>query len=785
MTGPIRSRRRRLTSLAVLATAALGVGLLAPAATGPAGATAAATASAAAAEPQPVTDPVPADVERGNLGLVLERYHRFPRTEPTPAPTDPRLMRHARVNHLGELPDGRQYVPDLNGPLYLLDGEKRHRYLDMKEEFGDFFSGRGLGSGFGFVTFHPRFAVNGRFYTVHTEQLDDMDSKATTYPAQDGQFLQSVVTEWTAKDPGANRFRGTHREVLRLGFQSQIHAVQQIDFNPTARPGDEDFGLIYVAVGDGGAGIGDDFPRDLDSPYGKIWRIDPDGDDGPTGSYGIPEENPHVGTAGALGEIYASGLRDPHRFSWDPGGQHRLLLGHIGQKVTESVYEVRAGDNFGWSDLEGRWAYDPDNECFLTELSEEDKAAGYVLPVTSYDHERPAGYDCSADIGQGISGGQVYRGDIAALRGTYVFGDIVDGRVMWAKAAQLRQERRGEAPIKEMQLYDTRGERVRMTDLVDDYRVDLRFGTDQDGELYLLSKSNGMVWKVVDAVKNRWPADFVPQLQRDVVAHWDFEHPLGADGGREEDRGSSTTLLDLVNGGWESRVADGAHAGSRTSIRTRQVDPARNGNDDWKAGVWDADGVESLAPFAGARGTTVMGWFKVTGDLPAPNTTTPDPEDDYNAVGLAGILSGNSDGHGVRSLLELIEVDGELSLVALGRRLDDGASQTFAADAPWQQLLPRGQWVHLAATFDYTTGRMALYRDGERLAGRYTTPGDPWQVDGTGTSDTLPRGIKVGGSFPQDTTERNPCDCRMDDLAFLDTAATRQEIAARYRRYAR
>ena len=84
--------------------------------------------------------------------------------------------------------------------------------------------------------------------------------------------------------------------------------------------------------------------------------------------------------------------------------------------------------------------------------------------------------------------------------------------------------------------------------------------------------------------------------------------------------------------------------------------------------------------------------------------------------------------------------------------------------------------MHLAATFDYTTGEMALYRNGEPLDGFYTTAGDPWQVDGTGTSDTLPRGIKIGGSFPQDTVERNPCNCRMDSLMFLDRAVTAKEV---------
>ena len=147
------------------------------------------------------------------------------------------------------------------------------------------------------------------------------------------------------------------------------------------------------------------------------------------------------------------------------------------------------------------------------------------------------------------------------------------------------------------------------------------------------------------------------------------------------------------------------------------------------------------------------------------------------------MLSGNSDGHGVRALLELIQVNGELRLVALGRRIDEGASQTFAASQDWRELLPAGEWVHLAATFDYTTGDMALYRNGKPLDGFYTSDNDPWQVDGTGTSPTDPRGLKVGGSFPQNASERNPCNCRMDALMFLDREVGADEVKQQHRRF--
>jgi hypothetical protein len=126
----------------------------------------------------------------------------------------------------------------------------------------------------------------------------------------------------------------------------------------------------------------------------------------------------------------------------------------------------------------------------------------------------------------------------------------------------------------------------------------------------------------------------------------------------------------------------------------------------------------------------------------------------------------------------------ELHLVALGRRIDGSASQTFAASDPWPTLLPQNEWVFLAATFDFDTGKMALYRNGVPLSGFFVTPGDPWGLDTPGrhvTSATDPRGIKIGGSFPQNTQERNPCNCRMDSVMFLDRVAHPHEIRAQYR----
>jgi glucose/arabinose dehydrogenase len=728
----------------------------------------------------PGAPPIPPDPSPSTLGLVLEEYAQLPASTPNGPWTDVRIgTRHNRINHVGEVPDGsgRLYVPDLNGNLYLLEDRQPSVYLDVKAQFPEFLAWRGLGSGFGFVAFHPEFAENGKFYTTHTENPTAPGEQ--TYPGQPlrSSGVQSVVTEWTADDPAADTFAGNRRELFRYRFASQIHAIQQIDFNPTAVPGDDDYGLLYLAVGDGGYGVETDIPQQLSDPSGKILRIDPAGTDAPNGAYGIPDTNPWVGEAGALGEIWAIGMRDPHRFSWDAEGKHDMFLGHIGQRAIEAVYEVDAGDDFGWPDVESRLDYQNDTQCRLDPMTPEQAAKGYDFPVASYAHETPANWSCNADSGHAISGGHVHRGDLPGLKGKYVFGDLVKGEVYYTTAAHMRDDSEREATVHELQLWDTSGTRMRMSDFVGDGRVDLRFGTDSDRSLYLLAKANGKIWKVVDTRRAPVPKDVEPALADDVVAAYDFEHPFAANDSYEVDQGPSRTLIRLVNGGDQMRVDDGAYPGSNNALQLHSAAESPTGTP-WKAGVYesDADGVASLSRFAGAEGITVMGWFKMDGTNPTPG---------YNAIGLAGVLSGNSDGHGVRALLELIQVNGELKLVALGRRLDTGASQTFAASAPWQELLPDGEWVHLAATFDYAAGTMALYRNGEAVDGFYTNPGDPWAVDGTGTSPTNPRGIKIGGSFPQNGSERNPCNCRMDGLMFLDTSASAAEVARQYRRLLR
>ncbi len=733
----------------------------------------------------PISDPIPQNPILSNLGLTLTQFATFPQSDPVPPPTDSRLQRWARINYLGEVPGfpGRLYVPDLNGRLYFLGaGTAPAPYLDVRAQVGaNFFSGRGLGSGFGFVAFHPDFATNGRFYTTHSEAFDALGSQQPDW-TQPSPVIHSVLTEWTATNPAASTFSGTRRTLLRIGFASYLHAIQQIDFNPTAQPGGADYGLLYLAVGDGGTGYTNDDPQDMRIPHGKILRIDPRGTNGANGRYGIPASNPFVGRPGALGEIYALGMRDPHRFSWDTGEGNRMFLGHIGEHDIEAVYDVRAGDNFGWSEREGPFVFKKTDRCNLYPLPADDATFGYTYPVAAYDHNPPPDLPCTADVGRAIVGGFVYRGSaLPALRGKYVFGDLVRGNIYFTNASEMI--RGGPlATVYEFRIFNPAGTRVTMQDLAGDSRVDMRFGIDRAGELYVLAKANGRAWKVTGT---RGSTSAVhPSLEPNLVSYYDFEHPVAGNAAQEQDQGASGTALNLVNGGAAMRVTDGAHAGSATSMQARQVNPTTAGNDDWKAGRYSSTGMTSLNRFNQVQGITVAGWFKMTGQVPAPNSNTSDPSDFFGGVGLAGILTGDSVGHHARALLELENVSGTLRVVASGRRIDGSDRQYLAAREDWRTLLPANQWVFLAGTFDFNTGTIALYKNGQPIDGFYVLPGDPWGVGGPGphyTSATNPRGLKIGGSYPQDNNETNPCNCRMDSLMFLDRAVTAEEVQLQYR----
>ena len=167
-----------------------------------------------------------------------------------------------------------------------------------------------------------------------------------------------MLLEWTAKTPGAATYDGgAPRELIRLRQPFANHNGGAIAFNPTARPGTADFGLLYMGIADGGSG-GDPMKlaQNLGSAFGKIFRIDPLGKNGRGGKYGIPAANPFVSTAEALPEIFAYGVRNSQRFGWD-SRNGAMFMSDIGQNIVEEVSPVTAGANLGWNVWEGSYRF--------------------------------------------------------------------------------------------------------------------------------------------------------------------------------------------------------------------------------------------------------------------------------------------------------------------------------------------------------------------------------------------------------------------------------------------
>ena len=425
-----------------------------------------------------IADPIPDPIQPADFTLQLRELVKFPSTSST-APK-------ARINMLREVDDGsgRLFVNDLNGLMYsVVDGEW-DLYLHIRSQFDDFISVPGKGTGFGAFAFHPDFRTNGIFYTSHAEESGA--APADFSPAEfDNIALQWVVYEWIADDPSAQRFEGTRREVIRADFPDVLHGFQDITFNPTATPGDGDYGMLYICIGDGGSSKNFQMGN-LTHPFsylGTIFRIDPLGNNSANEAYGIPEDNPFTGMQNATEEIWTMGFRNPHRICWDPGSDHKMLIGDIGEMNIEEVNIGKPGNHYGWSEREGTFLYDrPSGRENVYPLPPDDSLAGYTYPVAMYDH----------DEGFAIVGGYVYRSTtIPEFTDKYIFGDIVNGRIFVVDADSL-EEGSWQMP-QEVFLTDSVGNSIDLQDLEDNGRADLRFGTDLSGNIYVLTKADGVV----------------------------------------------------------------------------------------------------------------------------------------------------------------------------------------------------------------------------------------------------------------------------------------------------
>jgi glucose/arabinose dehydrogenase len=333
---------------------------------------------------------------------------------------------------------GRLFVNEQGGRVRVIEADGTLRpepFLDISDRLV-----AGGERGFLGLAFHPGFEANGRLF-VHYSR------------AGDG---ATVVSEIQARPDHQSADPGSERVLFTVAQPYVNHNGGQLAFGPD--------GYLYIGLGDGGAG-GDPLGNGQNRRVllGKILRIDIDGEAAPGRAYGIPRDNPYaaegIDPGGGLPEIWAYGLRNPWRFSFDPENGD-LYIGDVGQSAYEEIDRAagdsRGGENYGWNVMEGR-------HCYAAEACDQDD---YVKPIAEYSRR----FGCS------VIGGFVYRGsDFPELQGIYVFADYCSG-IMFALNPAA-------GPAEPRQLLET------------DLSI-AAFGTDEDGELYLVDRLGGTVQRV-------------------------------------------------------------------------------------------------------------------------------------------------------------------------------------------------------------------------------------------------------------------------------------------------
>jgi glucose/arabinose dehydrogenase len=330
---------------------------------------------------------------------------------------------------------GRLFVNELTGRIRVInpDGTLRPAdFIDLSDRLV-----AGGEQGFLGVAFHPDFATNGRLF-VHYSR------------AGDG---ATVISELTAAADHGTASAASERILFTHDQPFANHNGGQIAFGPD--------GYLYIGLGDGGSG-GDPFGngQNRQTLLGKILRIDVDALPAPGKEYAIPDSNPYaaggVAPGAGLPEIWAFGLRNPWRFSFDRA-TNDLFIGDVGQNAWEEVdrqpADSRGGENYGWNAFEA-------SHCFSS-----CEGVSAVGPIAEYGH----------DQGCSVTGGYVYRGTRQpAMLGTYLFGDYCSGTIFTPPADGLSARRLADT---ELQISS--------------------FGEGEDGEIYLVELSAGGVYRVL------------------------------------------------------------------------------------------------------------------------------------------------------------------------------------------------------------------------------------------------------------------------------------------------
>ncbi len=324
--------------------------------------------------------------------------------------------------------DSPWYVVEKGGRVLRLEGEGREAKSSLFIDLGSRVDAGPMEAGLLGMAFHPAFARNNLIYLSYTR----------------GRPLTSVLARYKSPDGGRTLDPASEAILLEVPQPYGNHNGGQIAFGPD--------GYLYYGLGDGGA-AGD--PRgngqNTETLLGAMLRLDVDR----STPYAIPPDNPFV-EGGGRPEIYAWGLRNPWRWSFDRQSGE-LWVGDVGQNEWEEIDRVAKGDNLGWNVWEGE-------HCFRAERC---RSEGMVMPVAEYSHE----FGCS------VTGGYVYRGKaIPALYGHYLYGDFCSGRIWELDSGNIKEGAR---------ILMHSGKRI------------ASFAEDRDGELYLLDYASGRIFRLV------------------------------------------------------------------------------------------------------------------------------------------------------------------------------------------------------------------------------------------------------------------------------------------------
>lgn len=440
---------------------------------------------------QTTNNPYPTPIE-SSAGVVAVKFMEFA-TIPDINGEAPRMM-----HMIDEPGTKRLFVATMQGPIFSVsyDGKAVTEYLNVNasqwnQPVQASFSERGVQS----IAFHPQFNQRGargygKFYTYH-DTTNMTPAADFTHPAS-GHTHDTVLLEWTAKNPAAATYDGgTPRELIRFAQPFANHNGGEIAFNDLATTTSPDYGLLYVGSADGGSG-GDpnNVAQNLASAFGKILRIDPLGNNSKNGKYGIPKNNPFVGKPDVLPEIYALGVRNPQRFSWD-AKDGKMYVADIGQNIVEEISPVTAGANLGWNIWEASFKFA--NRQVDTANPRGDPSMTW--PVAEFDHtdpllNRPA-----------ITGVYVYRnGDIKQLQNLLLFGDNPSGEIFYVNADKLPDG--GQDQIRRI-MFDDHGTNKTLLQLIREKnaaqgqkpapRADLRFGRGAGNRIFVMNKRDGII----------------------------------------------------------------------------------------------------------------------------------------------------------------------------------------------------------------------------------------------------------------------------------------------------